>query len=181
MRARGLAAFLVAAAGVLAGCSNGPAPSSVPNNIGALEAAQPGHSLVGFGYTPVAQVFKGGKVVGDVYVVCNTSDVTSCATGRNDAADLAKRPNVYVVDGKVVLLEGPHDSRFDTRNYYMAVPASAANFAGLSHSQQVALLGVMPAISRDLGDPPSGGIASTVLLPGVGEVSVWVSNFPILN
>jgi hypothetical protein len=177
MRALRAFAGLVVVAGITllsAACGAAKVPTTVPGNIAALEAAQPGASLAHYGYTPVAELFgKGGKVAGDIYVACGkTINLSTCSSNLNNEGTM-RRPNVYVVGGLATELQGPHDSSIDDRSYFVAVPAAYQKFGSLTSAQQLALLGVMPAVSRAIGAPEGAGI-STLELP-IGETTAWVS------
>jgi hypothetical protein len=177
MRALRAFAGLVAVAGITllsAACGAAQVTTTVPGNIAALEAAQPGASLAHYGYVPVAQLFgKDGKVTGDIYVACgHTTNLSTCSSNFNNEGTML-RPNVYVVGDLVTELQGPHDSSIDDRSYFIAVPAAYQKFGSLTSAQQLTLLGVMPAVSRAIGAPEGVGI-SALALP-IGETTAWVS------
>ena len=133
--------------------------AEVPINVEELQAAEPGASLTALGYIPVQNLYAvrdgkldKSKVVGAVYVACGDNvNLSVCSADRlNRATD--KLPNVFVVNGKVTLLQG-HYNRDVNRNYQMKVPEGLQDFGALTDDQQKKLIGSMVHVVKLLGQP----------------------------
>lgn len=156
--------------------------SVVPTNIKELQAKEPGKSLKKYGYTPVAYLFnhdEDSKIFGEIYVDCGaTANLTECHYDKHNRGTY-ERPNVYVVGGDVVVLEGPHASDTDDRSYYVAVPKddkdqNYRDFAALGDEDQKKLLGIMPTIAKAIGQPSDREAFS--VRTSIGLVNAWVSS-----
>lgn len=171
--------FLVLAlAAALAGCrlfgDAAPVRVTVPSDIPAVQAIEPGASLKKYGYTPVSNLYKKDTQIGHVYVACGeTRNISKCGSDLHNRGTTT-RPNVYIKDGKIAVLEGPHTSDVDDRSYYVTVPETYQDFAALTPEQQQELLETtMSEVINQLGSP-DGGTAHTLDL-SIGQVRAWVS------
>jgi hypothetical protein len=155
---------------------------TVPSKPAALAAVEPGKTLMQtYGYTPVSNWYdKDGKVTGAVYVACgDTVNTTECGRDLHNRGTM-ERPNVYVKDGKIFQLEGPHDSSGDDRSYYVRVPDTYQAFGNLTREQQDNLLSVMPTVAKAVGVSPdrtSRIIATYTVSTSVGNITAWASRF----
>lgn len=170
-----LAVSLGLAYAILTGCGvASQVPTKVPGNIAEIQSTPLGAVLKTYGYTPVTVLFSDNKPAGHVYVACNNeTNISKCGSDLHNKGT-NEHPNVYVLNNKVVQLEGPHTGETDDRSYYIRVPAAYQDFAALTPEQQKALLGVMPEVAKAIGRPMNGGNAQSVLL-SIGQVDAWVA------
>lgn len=161
---------------VVAGCGTASKVNTVvPSNTVTIVTAEPGKTLTQvYGYTPAANLYKHDKIVGVAYVNCGGEiNVSECSADIHNRGTL-KRPNVYVNDGKITRLEGPHDAEHDDRSYFVSVPRDYQTLEALTREQQDNLLGIMPTVVKAVGKPSSGYEVFTITTP-IGNVKAWVS------
>jgi hypothetical protein len=153
--------------------------TTVPENVEELMNTEPGKSLSEYGYTPVVTLFKEQAVVGAVYIDCGatSADLTTCGDDLHNRGTSA-RPNIYVVEGEIIALEGPHIGKTDARSYYMWVPDDYREFEALNEVKQRKLLGVMPTIVEVIGKPSSlnGAPKEKQVMTSIGQLKAWVSH-----
>lgn len=153
-------------------CDASQVGTVVPTNAQQLQSSEPGKALTSYGYTPVAHLFRDHKVVGEAWVNCGEEgNLTACSRDIHNRGSF-EHPNVYVIDGKVVQLEGPHGSSIDDRSYRVKVPDSYQDFAGLTVKEQQDLLAVMPDIAQAIGHP--SGAETYQVATQIGIVTAWV-------
>jgi len=174
----------IAAVVSLAACgASGSKQANVPDNVTQLMSTPVGKALAasGFGYTPVVNLYdQKNKVDGAIYVNCGQPAVnlTACADDLNRQASM-QHPNVYVVDNKVVKLQGPYVNTMSTLSYWVAVPDAYQKFDKLSKAEQRGLLGIMPQIKSAIPQPGTNNGKHVKVLVKAGnkevEVTAWVS------
>lgn len=173
LRALIIGAGLAAVAALAIACESVPRFAvTIPSNISFLKAVEPGASLAQYGYTPVVNLYnQDGKANGYIAVVCPTANLMQCGRNRANEGTMS-RPVVYVVNGLIFVLQGPHASSSDVRRYFVAVPVAYQNFGKLTAAQQRQLLYVMPEVKHAIGDPADERLREVML--SIGHATVWV-------
>jgi hypothetical protein len=120
-----------------------------------------------YSYTPVANLYEDGNVIGHLYVFCgDEADLLKCSTNHRNLAT-EERPNLFVnLDDQITRLMGPND---DGYNYTMEVPEEYRDFGALTHEERETLLGIMPEVMEAFGKGPRG---TKLLDTSIGTVMV---------
>lgn len=161
LRRTTLVVVLAAACGLAIGCSaSGSDTPAVPSNATHLVSIPPGSALAGWKYSPTASIEGSSDLSGSfvVYTPCPGGNLTDCAAEYAQQMTVS-RPGVVVVNHRVTQLLLPTSEIKGSRSawadqfFWVTIPAGSKwqNFATLKHSQQKALLGVMPAVAKLLG------------------------------
>lgn len=164
---------LVVTSAITACGTASPVPPNLPSPT--VMSVQPGRALAGYGYTAVEITTKEGKVNGYVAVVCGKIKITVCARNLSNEATAAK-PNIWVIGGRVIWLQGPHASVDDDRSVFMAVPKHYQKFGVLTPQQQRLLLGCFEpssTVRHKLGDLDAGWLDKTISLR-IGKVAIQI-------
>jgi hypothetical protein len=169
------AALLAIGLCLVAACSAPSVPANVPSNVAAIQRSTIGKVLKTYGYIPVYVLGNNAYIyVANCPEQNGSVDLGTCSSSIYNEGSLT-RPNLYVNDGKIVYMQGPHDGSTDDRSYWSTVPVSFQNFAGLTLLHQGLLLNtVIPAIKKALGQPDDSGYRS-LYVANVGQIYAEVS------
>jgi len=165
---------------VLTGCSSGPIRAIVPSDPETYRSTEPGKFLMAMGYTPAVELSGGlisdGKNAPDgvAYIACgDDTNITDCADDIHNRGT-TDRPVIYVENGKVVTLEGPHFSWLSDNDYRVAVPDTYADFGNLVEQKKTDLITkTMSAVMNALPDPSTKKIYS-IKVDNVGMVNARI-------
>lgn len=149
-----------------------PVDTNPPANIAAVQDTPIGKSLQQYGYTPVHESISKDQTTVYIFVACGKeTNISACGSDMHNKGTM-ERPNIYVENGKIFTLEGPHTSEHDDRSYYVSVPSAYQDFVALTPEQQQKLLGIMPEIAQAVGEPTFGN--GSVVATSIGQVNAWV-------